>query len=260
MHPVIKALQQEMALKKTTLCIGLDPDPSQIPSFFGPGIRGIERFLIEIMGITAPHTVAYKPNVSFFEALGMPGLHLLERLAHLRPPGCVWVVDGKRGDIGNTAAAQARFVFDILGADATTVSPYMGEDSVAPFIGYQDRLVYLLALTSNQGADTLQTMRLETGEMVYEKVIRSAHEWGHSIGFVVGATSPHFKAAASLSEAPLLIPGIGYQGAQYGHVLSQLSTHPSPCLLSVSRAVLYGDTTAMHFGDDVLKRIHSLTQ
>lgn len=255
MHPVIDRLKQEIALKKSCLCVGLDPDPSMVPSFFGPGIRGIERFLVEVMGITASYAVAYKPNVSFFEALGMPGLHLLERLQHQRPAGCLWVVDGKRGDIGNTAESQARFLFDVLGADATTVSPYMGHDSVAPFTAYQDRLVFLLALTSNQGASTLQTVRLASGEMLYERVMQSAREWATPIGFVLGATSPHFKSAVLQAHGPLLIPGIGTQGASYQEVNAVISTHSYPVLLSISRAILYGKSSAAQFEYELLNRV-----
>ncbi len=238
MHPVINRLNRQILALGSQLCVGLDPQPERIPHFFGAGLVGIERFLQEIISICLPYAVAFKPNISFFEALGIEGLYVLERLRYLVPDTHVWLIDGKRGDIGNTAVAQARFLFDELGADATTVSPYMGRDSVAPFLAYHDRLTYVLALTSNAGSQQFQRQICgASGEPLWKEVIREVKTWSNAVGFVVGGTHADTTEAVHLAQSPVLIPGIGVQGGGYSECL--IVGASSPVLLSVSRAILY---------------------
>jgi len=239
MHPIIHRLNRQIGVSGTQLCVGLDPQPERVPAFFGGGLVGIERFLQEIISICMPYAVAFKPNISFFEALGIEGLYVLERLRYLVPDTHVWLIDGKRGDIGNTAAAQARFLFEELGADATTVSPYMGRDSVAPFLAYEDRLTYVLALTSNMGSLQFQRQICgASGEPLWKEVIREVKTWSNAVGFVVGGTHADTTEAIQLAQSPVLVPGIGVQGGGYSEYLIGGGAS-SPVLLSVSRAILY---------------------
>ncbi|NBV43165.1 orotidine-5'-phosphate decarboxylase, partial [bacterium] len=154
LNPVLSQLKSNIQSRRTYLCVGLDPDPAKLPSGFSQTIEGVEVYLKEIIRLSSERCIAYKPNISFFEGLGIDGLAMLQRLRNYVPAGTPWIIDGKRGDIGNTSAMQARFLFDHLGADASTLHPYMGNDSLAPFFEYRDKLHFVLALTSNPGSAT----------------------------------------------------------------------------------------------------------
>jgi orotidine-5'-phosphate decarboxylase len=214
----------------SVLCIGLDPDPDALPEGFSPDLAGVERFTELILEAASPVAAAVKPNLAFFEAFGSAGLAALERLRARIPADIPVVMDAKRGDIGTTAARQAVALFDALGADAITVSPYLGAEAIAPLLGRLDRFAYVLCRTSNPGAGEVQDLELvpdgdagARGERVHERIARLATGWGPggTVGLVVGATAPKELATirAIAPGLPFLVPGVGAQGGAIDPVL-----------------------------------------
>jgi orotidine-5'-phosphate decarboxylase len=240
----------------SVLCVGLDPTPEALPAGFSHDLAGIERFCEVLLDAAMPYAAAVKPNLAFFEAFGSAGIAVLERLRGRVPSAVVFVADAKRGDIGTTAARQAAALFDLLGADAATVSPYLGSEAVEPLIGRGDRFAYVLCRTSNPGAGELQSLLVApdaaTGapaEPLYARVARRARTWGPggTVGLVVGATAPlelgEIRAIAP--ELALLVPGLGAQGGQIEPVLSHGPATAPPAgewaggglLVNVSRGI-----------------------
>jgi len=218
------------------LCVGLDP-----PGDCG-GAAAAERLCAEVLEATVDQACAVKANAAFFEQFGAAGWRVLEGLRARVPPGVLLIVDAKRGDIGNSAQAYARAVFDGLGADAVTVNPLMGEDAVRPFLDRPGRGAFLLARTSNPGAADLLERRLEDGTPVYAHLAALATRWdpGGAVGLVAGATAP--EAVATLRRLapalPLLIPGAGAQGgAVEAALLAGLDAHGSGVIVNVSRGI-----------------------
>ena len=214
----------------TVLCVGLDPDPDALPEGFSPDLAGVERFAALVLEAVSPVAAAVKPNLAFFEAFGSAGLAALERLRSGIPADIPVVMDAKRADIGTTAARQAVALFDALGADAVTVSPYLGAEAIAPLIDRPDRFAYVLCRTSNPGAGEVQDLELvpdddagARGERVHERIARIATGWGPggTVGLVVGATAPEELATirAIAPGLPFLVPGVGAQGGAIDPVL-----------------------------------------
>ncbi len=207
----------------TVLCLGLDPEPTALPAGYSADLRGVEAFARLILQAALPHAAAVKPNLAFYEAFGSAGLAALERLRALIPSDIPVVIDAKRADIGSTAARQAVALFDALGADAVTVSPYLGEEAILPLLERVDRFAYVLCRTSNPGATELQGQVVEadaaTGspaEPLWARVARRASAWGPgaTVGLVVAATAPDELAAVReiAPGLPFLVPGVGAQG------------------------------------------------
>lgn len=219
----LERLAARSAARGTVLCLGLDPDPSALPAGFSADLAGVEAFAALLLEAALPFAAAVKPNLAFFEAFGSAGLAALERIRASIPTDVPVVIDAKRGDIGSTAARQAVALFDVLGADAVTVNPYLGGEAVGPLIDRLDRFAYVLCRTSNPGASELQGLIVEAdgplgapAEPLYARVARRVQAWGRggTVGLVVGGT-----AAADLlairAIAPglaMLVPGIGAQG------------------------------------------------
>ena len=223
---------------KSLLCIGLDPDPELMPKV------SLLEFNKAIVDATADMVCAYKPNLAFYEALGIEGLEALKKTLEYIPRHIPVVGDGKRGDIGNTAKAYAKALFSTFGFDAVTVSPYLGFDSVEPFIEYKDKGVFILCRTSNPGAVDFQNLVDSQGIPLYETVARKAMEWNvhGNIGLVVGATYPEeLKRIRQLCpEMPLLIPGIGAQGGDLASAVKYgVDAQGEKALITVSRQILY---------------------
>jgi len=223
---------------KSLLCIGLDPDPELMPKV------SLLEFNKAIVDATADMVCAYKPNLAFYEALGIEGLEALKKTLEYIPRHIPVVGDGKRGDIGNTAKAYAKALFSTFGFDAVTVSPYLGFDSVEPFIEYKDKGVFILCRTSNPGAVDFQNLVDSQGIPLYETVARKAMEWNvhGNIGLVVGATYPEeLKRIRQLCpEMPLLIPGIGAQGGDLASAVKYgVDAQGEKAIITVSRQILY---------------------
>ena len=241
---------------RTVLCLGLDPDPAALPAGFSPDLVGLERFAALLLEAAAPSAAAVKPNLAFFEAYGSAGMAALERLRSSLPADLPVIADAKRGDIGSTAARQAVALFDQLGADAVTVSPYLGAEAIAPLLERVDRFAYVLCRTSNPGAGELQDLAVAaepaTGrpaEKLHERVARLAAGWGPggTVGLVVGATGPE-ELARIRALAPgvaFLVPGVGAQGGAVEPVLQHGPATAEPAsqqpgaglLVNVSRAI-----------------------
>ncbi len=222
---------------KSWLCIGLDPDTELMPSV------DVLQFNKAIVEATCDLVCAYKPNLAFYEALGTEGLAILEKTVKYVPHDIPVIGDAKRGDIGNTAKAYARALFSVLGFDAATVNPYLGFDSLEPFINYQDKGVFILCRTSNKGATDFQAL-CTNGLPLYEAVAQKAQEWNiyGNIGLVVGATYPEElkKVRSICPEMPLLIPGIGAQGGDLAAAVGYgANTHGEKAIINVSRQILY---------------------
>jgi orotidine-5'-phosphate decarboxylase len=224
-------LAARSAAVRTVLCLGLDPDPVALPAGFSADLRGVEAFARLVLEAAGPHAAAVKPNLAFFEAFGSDGIAALERIRAAVPAGLLVVMDAKRGDIGSTAARQAVALFDALGADAITVSPYLGGEAIEPLLERSDRFAYVLCRTSNPGASELQGVHVAADaaagfpeEPLHARVARRAAGWGPggTVGLVVGATAP-----VELAEIRAIVPGLAFLvpgvGAQGGDVASALA-------------------------------------
>jgi orotidine-5'-phosphate decarboxylase len=254
--PYLDRLAARTAAVGNVLCVGIDPDPASLPAGFPATVDGVERFARLVLEASVPHTAAVKPNLAFFEALGAPGVAALERLRALVPSDVPFIADAKRGDIGSTAERQATALFDALGADAVTVSPYLGEEAIAPLLERADRFAYVLCRTSNPGAGELQGLEVAAdedaghpAEPLWARVARRATAWGPggTVGLVVGATAPAELAAIRTLVPGLafLVPGVGAQGGEVAPVLSSGPATAAPAggrwggglLVNVSRGI-----------------------
>ncbi len=229
--------------KKSLLCIGLDPDVSKIPPHLLKEKDPVLAFNTAIIEATSDLAIAYKPNLAFYEALGASGWQTLAETNKRIPKNCFTIADAKRGDIGNTSEMYAKAFFETLGFDAITVAPYMGVDSVSPFLGFKDKWVFLLALTSNPGAEDFQYTEGENP--LYAKVVRTACKWaenrpGH-IGFVVGATrAARMKEIREIAgDKFFLVPGVGAQG---GSLADSIEAGGLDMLVNSSREILYASS------------------
>ena len=239
-------LIEQIMLKKSFLCVGLDTDTKKIPQHLLNEEDPIFAFNKAIIDATAPYCVSYKPNLAFYEAFGIKGMMAFEKtINYLKEnyPNHFIIADAKRGDIGNTSAMYARTFFEEYNIDALTVAPYMGEDSVTPFLGYQDKWVVLLALTSNKGSHDFQLTTNTEGERLFEKVLRRSQEWGNdeNMMYVVGATQGAMFADIR-KLAPnhfLLVPGVGAQGGSLQEVCKYGMIKDCGLLVNSSRGIIY---------------------
>jgi orotidine-5'-phosphate decarboxylase len=236
--------------KGSFLCVGLDTDLKKIPTFLLDDTDPIFAFNKQIIDATAPYTIAYKPNLAFYESAGLQGWQSLEKTVHYlieNYPDLFLIADAKRGDIGNTSSMYARAFFEKFKFDAITVAPYMGEDSVKPFLAYQGKRVILLALTSNKGASDFQYITdLKTGEKLFETVIRTSMSWGNeeNMMYVVGATKAEELADIRkiIPAHFLLVPGIGAQGGSLSEVAKYGMNKQCGLLVNSSRAIIYASS------------------
>ncbi len=237
----------EIRRKKSFLCVGLDVDLNKIPEHLLKEEDPIFAFNKAVIDATAPYCVAYKPNLAFYEAYGVKGMKAFEKtVAYLKEkyPEQFVIADAKRGDIGNTSKMYARTFFGEYDVDALTVAPYMGEDSVTPFLeGYEGKWVILLALTSNKGSFDFQLTEDKEGERLFEKVIRRSQAWGNdeNMMYVVGATRGEmFKDIRNVApKAFLLVPGVGAQGGSLETVCQYGMTEDCGLLVNSSRGIIY---------------------
>ena len=222
------------------LCLGIDPHPDRLPGELTSDVAGVESFARGIIEAAAPQAVAVKINIAFFEAFGSAGIAALERVRRDVPADTLCVLDAKRGDIGSTAERYAAALFGTLDADAVTLSPYLGEDAIEPFLAYGGRLVYVLARTSNPSAGRVQDLRTDDGP-VHLRVARwAAERWPDgSVGLVVGATAPDELARlrGAVSGPAFLVPGVGAQGGDIDAAVAHCDGAWAPGLVNVSRAI-----------------------
>lgn len=232
--------------RKTFLCVGLDTDIKKIPSHLLSSEDPVFDFNKAIIDATAPFCMAYKPNLAFYESLGVKGWVAFEKtIKYLKAnyPTHFIIADAKRGDIGNTSAMYARSFFEELDIDSLTVAPYMGEDSVSPFLAYEGKWVILLALTSNKGSHDFQLTEDASGEKLFEKVLRTSQKWAGAdqMMYVVGATQGQaFEGIRKIvPDSFLLVPGIGAQGGSLEEVCKYGMTKDCGLIVNSSRAIIY---------------------
>lgn len=239
-------LINQIKTKRSFLCVGLDTDLKKVPQHILNEDDPIFAFNKAIIDATADYCVAYKPNLAFYEAFGVKGLVSFEKtIKYLKEnyPQHFIVADAKRGDIGNTSAMYARTFFEEYDVDSLTVAPYMGEDSVTPFLGYKDKWVIVLALTSNKGSHDFQLTADNNGERLFEKVLRTSQQWGdkNNMMYVVGATQGRmFEDIRKLvPEHFLLVPGVGAQGGSLEEVCKYGMNADCGLLVNSSRGIIY---------------------
>lgn len=241
-----QALFENIKQKKSFLCVGLDTDIKKIPEFLLQEADPIFSFNKAIIDATADLCVAYKPNLAFYEGMGVQGWMAFEKtVKYIRQfyPDQFIIADAKRGDIGNTSALYARCFFEEMNIDALTVAPYMGEDSVTPFLNYPEKWVILLALTSNKGSHDFQQTEDTSGEKLYEKVLKKSQEWANSeqMMYVVGATQGQaFESIRQIvPDHFLLVPGVGAQGGSLEEVCKYGLNTQCGLLVNSSRGIIY---------------------
>ena len=239
-------LFENIKKKKSFLCIGLDTDLAKIPAHLLKEEDPAFEFNKQVIDATHDLCVAYKPNTAFYEAEGLKGWSSLEKtIAYINKnyPDLFTIADAKRGDIGNTSGMYAKAFLEQLDFDSITVAPYMGEDSVAPFLGYKDKWVILLALTSNKGAFDFQTTLNSNGESFYQQVLETSKKWGSpdNMMYVVGATKAEMLAEVRsiVPDSFLLVPGVGAQGGSLKEISEKAMNADCGLLVNASRAVIY---------------------
>jgi orotidine-5'-phosphate decarboxylase len=232
------------------LCVGLDPEPVRFPPqyLYEPAGQSVVRFCHDIIEATAPYVCAYKPNLAFFEVLGPRGMDVFQEVIEAIPDDIPIIVDAKRGDLANTAINYASAILDVYDCDAVTVNPYMGYDSVAPFLAYHDKGIFLLCRTSNPGSRDFQSLNVqsEDGQVrpLYQVVAQQVQSWNAADNccLVVGATYPEELSTirAMCPTLPILIPGVGAQGGDLeASIAAGVDAHGERAIISVSRAILY---------------------
>ena len=249
----IKQLIEVIKQKKSYLCVGLDSDVSKLPECVKGTEDPVFEFNRRIIDATLPYTVAYKPNLAFYESNGIEGLVSLKKTMdylHTKDKECFLIADAKRGDIGNTSKQYAKAFFSKEGGfdfDAITVAPYMGEDSVKPFLEYEDKVVIVLALTSNKGSNDFQMIEDKQGKRMFERVLETAQGWAtkDNLMFVCGATkADSFKDIRKLApDHFLLVPGVGAQGGSLKEVSKNGLNKDCGLLVNSSRGIIFADPT-----------------
>ncbi|MEO8539549.1 MAG: orotidine-5'-phosphate decarboxylase [bacterium] len=222
------------------VCVGLDPD------FKKHRAEDLVAFNKAIIQATAPFAACFKPNIAFYEQYGIPGLQALEQTLAAIPSGIPVIGDVKRGDMGNTAEAYARAMFEHWRFGAVTVNGYQGSDAVAPFLAYKENAVFVLCRTSNPGSREFQEQRLENGRMLYQHVAVTATSWGPNVGLVVGATAPSElrDVRGLVPNTPLLVPGVGTQGGKPDDVVRSAGYAHGKMVVNASRSILYASEGA----------------
>ena len=245
------ALKAEILKKKSFLCVGLDIDLEKVPAQFQNSPTALVDFSKAIIDATAPYAVAYKPNIAFFETYGVEGMTALKEVIdylNQNHPKVFTIADAKRGDIGNTSTRYAKAYFETLGFDSITVAPYMGKDSVEPFLAFKDKHTILLALTSNPGSADFQRISSD-GTALFEKVLATSKTWEGSerLMYVVGATQADAlqKIRGIIPDAFLLVPGVGAQGGSLKEVARHGLNENVGLLVNSSRGIIYASE-----GDD----------
>lgn len=236
-------LLEQIKLKKSLLCVGLDPVLEKIPSHLLDYDNPILEFNKRIIDATKDHCIAYKPNVAFYECLGSKGWDILKATEAYIPKNIFKIADAKRGDIGNTSKMYAKAFFEEMDFDSITVAPYMGEDSISPFLEYENKWVILLGLTSNFGSNDFQRKKMASSMELFELVLQRSQNWGNpdNLMYVVGATHPRiFKRIRKIiPEHFILVPGIGAQGGDLKGVLQNGLNENLGLLINSARSIIY---------------------
>ena len=265
----IKELKNQIILKKSFLCVGLDVDLDLVPKFFLKFEDPLFEFSKKIIDITAPFVVAYKPNLAFFESYGPSGMNsLLKVMEYLKInyPKIFTIADAKRGDIGNTSKKYAQTFFETYNFDSITISPFMGKDSVEPFLKFKNKYVILLTLTSNPGSKDFQLLKIlnknNDNKFLFEKIIETSKGWKDSnrLMYVVGAnqTESIRLIRKKLPESFFLIPGIGFQGGDLDIVCENGFNNDVGILVNSSRGIIYSFTHELSFENEIINSVKKI--
>jgi orotidine-5'-phosphate decarboxylase len=251
-----KQLIEQIKTKKNYLCVGLDTDINKIPKHLQSHPDAVMQFNKAIIDATKNYCIGYKINTAFYEVLGAKGWEILEEtIAHI-PSTHFKIADAKRGDIGNTSAQYAKTFFETYSFDAVTVAPYMGEDSIRPFLEYKNKFAIVLGLTSNKGANDFELLRTNDDEFIYEKIISAVSKWGtpDNLMFVVGATQANelINIRKIIPENFLLIPGVGAQGGSLKEVSEYGMNKDCGLIVNASRAIIY-KSSKENFAEEAAK-------
>ena len=241
-------LKKDSLQKNSKLCIGLDIDPDRMPNHMDKSLKGIESHLKEIIDSTTEICLAYKLNMAFYEQFGFKGYELMEKIVSYIDSRNITIADGKRGDIGNTTKKYAISIFDTIGFDSITVSPYMGADSIVPFISNRFKGAFVLCLTSNESGKDIQKFK-NNNDTMYEYISKLCDKLNtnDNIGLVVGATNPeNMQQIRQLNSLPWLIPGIGAQGGDLKQSVTISNKENSIGLINVSRGILFAGDCSIH--------------
>ena len=241
-----KELVESIKTKQSYLCVGLDSDIEKLPKGFSKNAQGVIDFNKAIIDATSPYCVSYKINTAFYEAQGVKGWQAMEEtLAHI-PSTHFTIADAKRGDIGNTSDQYAKTFFEVLPFDAITVAPYMGKDSIDPFLAYTNKCTIVLGLTSNIGSQNFEQQKLASGQFLYESVLEQVASWGTAdqIMFVVGATkAKELESIRKIIPAHfILVPGVGAQGGSLEEVTKYGKNKEIGLLVNASRAIIFASS------------------
>lgn len=255
---------EQINLKRSFLCVGLDSDLKKIPKFFLDYEDPIFEFNQRIIELTKDYCIAYKPNIAFYEALGPNGWVSLERTLAIIPDTHFRIADAKRGDIGNTSSLYARTFFETYPFHAVTIAPYMGRDSVLPFLEFEKKWVILLGLTSNVGSQDFQFIKTREGKFFYQVVLETSAAWANHdrMMYVAGATQPEsFKLIRQIvPDHFLLVPGIGSQGGDLQAVFKNGHNEDIGLLVNASRSIIYASHEEAHFDEAVEEAAFNLQQ
>lgn len=265
----IKELKNQIILKKSFLCVGLDVDLDLVPKFFLKFEDPLFEFSKKIIDITAPFVVAYKPNLAFFESYGPSGMNSLLKVMeylNINYPKIFTIADAKRGDIGNTSKKYAQTFFETYNFDSITISPFMGKDSVEPFLKFKNKYVILLTLTSNPGSKDFQLLKIlnknNDNKFLFEKIIETSKEWKDSnrLMYVVGAnqTESIRLIRKKLPESFFLIPGIGFQGGDLDIVCENGFNNDVGILVNSSRGIIYSFTHELSFEREIINSVKKI--
>ncbi|MGB1449520.1 MAG: orotidine-5'-phosphate decarboxylase [Flavobacteriaceae bacterium] len=259
----LATLKEEIVRKQSFLCVGLDVDLEKVPVAFQTSPTALVDFSKAIIDATADYAVAYKPNIAFFETYGVEGMSALKEVIdylNVHYPRHFTIADAKRGDIGNTSTRYAKAYFDTLGFDSITVAPYMGKDSVEPFLAFDEKYTILLALTSNPGAADFQRLQ-SNGQPLFKNVLETSKSWEGSerLMYVVGATRAEAlqEIRAIVPDAFLLVPGVGAQGGSLEEVARNGLTKDIGLLVNSSRGIIYA-SQGEDFAEAAAQAAHSL--
>tara|TARA_X000000368_G_scaffold336027_1_gene273612 strand:+ start:460 stop:1311 length:852 start_codon:yes stop_codon:yes gene_type:complete len=265
----IKELKNQIILKKSFLCVGLDVDLDLVPKFFLKFEDPLFEFSKKIIDITAPFVVAYKPNLAFFESYGPSGMNSLLKVMkylNINYPKIFTIADAKRGDIGNTSKKYAQTFFETYNFDSITISPFMGKDSVEPFLKFKNKYVILLTLTSNPGSKDFQLLKIlnknNDNKFLFEKIIETSKGWKDSnrLMYVVGAnqTESIRLIRKKLPESFFLIPGIGFQGGDLDIVCENGFNNDVGILVNSSRGIIYSFTHELSFENEIINSVKKI--
>ena len=265
----IKELKNQIILKKSFLCVGLDVDLDLVPKFFLKFEDPLFEFSKKIIDITAPFVVAYKPNLAFFESYGPSGMNSLLRVMeylNINYPKIFTIADAKRGDIGNTSKKYAQTFFETYNFDSITISPFMGKDSVEPFLKFKNKYVILLTLTSNPGSKDFQLLKIlnknNDNKFLFEKIIETSKDWKDSnrLMYVIGANQNESirLIRKKLPESFFLIPGIGFQGGDLDIVCENGFNDDVGILVNSSRGIIYSFTHELSFENEIINSVKKI--